>query len=100
MSSSYESTYRTGSTVRDVLRFLCDASYAVLPRDAAHRLGELEKNLWGGLRWFADKNIEWIDESLRRGDRLREEWRRATAPPSPGAAGGQGPTPGGPATSV
>ncbi len=37
-------------TVCGALRFLGDASYAVLPRDLAHQLGELKKNFWSGLR--------------------------------------------------
>ena len=72
----------------DALRFLCDASFAVLPRDAAQKLGEFEKNFWGGVRWFAEKSIERIDISLAAADWLRNEWRsRAEAPPTPAAEG-------------
>jgi hypothetical protein len=48
-------------------------------------LGEFEKNFWGGVRWFAEKNIGWIDDSLAAAERLREEWRSrcATTPPGP-----------------
>ncbi len=97
MNSSNDPRYKTGNPVCDALRFLCDASFAVLPRDAAQKLGEFEKNLWGGLRWFAEKNMSWVDESLEAADRLREEWnsRRASsntttdAPHAPeGSAGG------------
>lgn len=98
MNSSKDPRYNTGDTFCDALRFLSDASYAVLPRDWAQRLGEFEKNLWGGVRWFADKSVGWIDESLDAADRLREEWTRRCdadarsndAPPSQteGAAGG------------
>jgi len=90
MNGTNDPRYNTGNPVCDALRFVCDASFAVLPRDAAHRLGELEKNFWGGLRWFAEKNMNWVDESLAAADRLREEWNRrragetyATTPPSP-----------------
>lgn len=87
MTNMNDSRYNTGNTVCDALRFLCDASFAVLPRDVARQIGEFEKNLWGGVRRFAEKNIGWIDESLAAGDRLREEWRRpATARPA-----GEGP---------
>jgi hypothetical protein len=55
---------------------MCDASFAILPRDVAHRLGEFEKNFWGSVRWFADKQVGWIDDSLKGADRLREEWQR------------------------
>ena len=96
-SDNNDPRYKTGNPVCDALRFLCDASFAVLPRDAAHKLGEFEKNFWGGVRWFADKNVSWVDESLAAGDRLREEWnnrRRGTTytdpttPPAEGPAGG------------
>jgi len=64
-----------GGNVCDVLRYLCDASYAVLPKDVAHQLGELKKNFLGGVRWVIEKDIEWIDARIAGGDRLREEWR-------------------------
>lgn len=76
MESTKDPRYNTGNPVCDALRFLCDASYAVLPRDAAQKLGEFEKNLWGSVRWFSDKSMGWIDESLAAADRLREEWGR------------------------
>lgn len=82
-----DSRYKTGNPVCDALRFLCDAKYAVLPRDVAERLGEFEKNIFGGLRWFAEKNIEWIDESLLAAERLRAEWRRRNATPPPPTEG-------------
>jgi hypothetical protein len=84
--------YNTGDSLKDIWRFFCDASFAVFPRDIAHQLGEFEKNVWGGVRCFAEKNLEWIDEALAGGDRLREDWQRrretgATASdPTTGAA--------------
>jgi hypothetical protein len=87
MTDTNDPRYKTGNPLCDALRFVCDASFAVLPPDAARQLGEFEKNLWGGLRWFAEKNIRWIDESLDAADRLRAEWqsRRDTPPPPPPA---------------
>lgn len=79
MIDTNDSRYKTGNPICDAVRFLCDASFAVLPRDAAHQLGEFEKNFWGGLRWFAEKSAVRIDESLAAADRLREEWRRRNA---------------------
>ena len=79
MIDTNDSRYKTGNPVCDAMRFLCDASFAVLPRDAAHHLGEVEKNFWGGLRWVAEKSVTRIDESLAAADRLREEWRRRNA---------------------
>jgi hypothetical protein len=80
MIDTNDSRYKTGNPIFDAMRFLCDASFAVLPRDTAHHLGEFEKNFWGSVRWFADKSITRIDESLAAADRLREEWRRRNAP--------------------
>jgi hypothetical protein len=90
MADKYQ-RYKSGNPVCDAFRFLCDASFAVLPRDAAHKLGEFEKNFWGGVRWFAEKNIERIDVSLAFADWLRNEWQsraeraatEATAGPEP-----------------
>jgi hypothetical protein len=82
MADKYQ-RYKGGNPVCDALRFLCDASFAVLPHDCAHKLGDFEKNFWGGVRWFAEKSIERIDESLAAADWLREEWKqRRTAPPT------------------
>lgn len=76
MAEIYDSSDRRCDTLGDALRFLCDASYAVLPRDAAHQLGEFQKNFWGGVRWLAEQRIDWITERVAGGDKLREEWRR------------------------
>ena len=83
MADTNDTRYKTGNPICDAVRFLCDASFAVLPPDAARQLGEFEKNIWGGLRWFAEKNIRWIDESLDAAERLRAEWRRKSEPTTP-----------------
>ena len=94
-SDNKDPRYNTGNPVCDALRFLCDASFAVLPRDAAYKLGEFEKNFWGGVRWCAERSIECIDEALAGGDRLREEWqrRRAADETATGDAATGGPAP-------
>ena len=84
--------YNTGDSLKDAFRFLFDASFAVLPRDTAHRLGEFEKNFWGGVRWAAERSIECIDEALAGGDRLREEWQRRRAPRTATTTDAGGPT--------
>ena len=86
MNGTNDPRYNTGDSLKDVWHFLCDAKFAIFPRDAAHSLADFEKNFWGGLRWFADKNVEWIDEALAGGDRLREEWRRKCQTPPAAAA--------------
>jgi hypothetical protein len=92
MEGTKDPRYKTGNPVCDALRFLCDASFAVLPRDAAQKLGEFEKNFWGGVRWFADKNIGWVDESLAAADRLRDEWARRRTTTTAAAAEEPAPT--------
>jgi hypothetical protein len=86
MADTHDPRYNSGNPVCDAARFLSDATFAVLPADAARQLGEFEKNFWGGVRWLAEKKIEWINDSLAAADRLRERWRRghdATATPGP-----------------
>ncbi|HEV2912655.1 MAG TPA: hypothetical protein VGX92_05005 [Pyrinomonadaceae bacterium] len=96
MEETKETAYTTGAkTVCDALRYLCDASYAVLPKDVAHQLGEFKKNLLSGMRWVIEKDIEWVDARIAGGDRLREEWRRATAASSASAATGESEATGG-----
>ena len=63
--------------VCDAFRYLGDVSYAVLPSDMAHNLGEFKKSFLRNVRELIDKDIEWIDERVAGGDRLREEWKRA-----------------------
>jgi hypothetical protein len=78
MQETKETAHSAGAkTVFDALRYLCDASYAVLPKDVAHQLGELKKNFLSGMRRVIDKDIEWVEARVAGGDRLREEWRRA-----------------------
>ncbi|HYO92057.1 MAG TPA: hypothetical protein VEQ40_10490 [Pyrinomonadaceae bacterium] len=83
-----ESPYCTGNPVCDALRFLGDASYAVLPEDVAHQVGEMKKNVLGCVRWLVDKKIEWVEARVAGGDRLREEWRRGSRDAATNAGGG------------
>lgn len=61
--------------VCDGLRQIGDFSYAILPKDVAHSLGDLKKALLSQFRCFVDWEVGWIDERVAGGDRLREEWR-------------------------
>ena len=69
--------------VCDGLRQIGDFSYAILPRDLAHALGDVKKAMLSTIRSAVDWEIEWIDDRVAGGDRLRDEWRekcrRATA---------------------
>ena len=61
--------------VFDGLRQIGDFSYAILPKNMAHSLANLKKTvlteLTGALQW----EMEWIDNRVAGGDKLREEWR-------------------------
>lgn len=85
MPETNESPNSPLNAVKDALRYLGEASYAILPEDIAHRLAEVERAFWGGVRGLVDKELKWIDERLEGGDRLREEWRRGrTSRPAAG----------------
>lgn len=60
----------------DALRYLGDASYAILPKDVAHNLGDLKKSFLTTIRNLIDKDIEWVDARVAGGDRVREEWKQ------------------------
>ena len=61
--------------VCDGLRQIGDFSYAILPKDVAHALGDLKKSLLSQMRSCLEWEISWIDQRVAGGDRLREEWR-------------------------
>ena len=72
----------------DFLRYVGDASYAILPEDVAHKLGEIKKIFLEGVRSLIDKEIEWTEGRVAGGDRLRQEWRRACRRDESSAGGG------------
>lgn len=79
MQETTESTSNTECNVVnelcDALRYLGDASYAILPKDIAHNLGDLKKSFLSTIRSLIDKDIEWVEARVSGGDRLREEWQ-------------------------
>lgn len=75
MPSTNESSNSPVEAIKDALRYLGDASYAILPEDVAHRLAGLKKSFLSGVRCVVDKDMEWIDARVAGGDRLREKWR-------------------------
>ena len=87
MSEKKTSEYCEFNSVCDAVRFLGDFGYAILPKDLAHQVGDLNKTLLGGMRWLIDKKIEWIDARLEGGDKLREEWQASCKRASENAAG-------------
>ena len=80
MQETTESTSNTESNIVnelcDALRYLGDASYAILPKDVAHNLGDLKKSFLSTIRSLIDKDIEWVEARVSGGDRLREEWQQ------------------------
>src|ERR1700704_770342 len=60
----------------DALRYVGDVSYAILPKDVAHNLGDVKKSFLGTIRTLIDKDIEWVDARVAGGDRVREEWKQ------------------------
>ena len=57
------------------LRQIGDCSYAILPKDIAHTVAGINKallgNLTNALRW----QMEWIDDRVAGGDKMRDKWR-------------------------
>ena len=76
------------NAVCDGLRQIGDFSYAILPKDLAHAVGDLNKAVLSSVRSALECQIYWIDERVAGGDRLRDEWRekcrRETTTPEPG----------------
>jgi hypothetical protein len=75
-----EETKETGKAVVDelcdALRYMGDVSYAILPKDMAHDLGDLKKSFLKTVRTLIDKDIEWVDARVAGGDRVRAEWQQ------------------------
>lgn len=77
MSEARETVDNACNAVCDALRYLGDASYAILPPNVAHELGDFKKKFLNNVCTLIEKDIEWIDARVAGGDRLREEWKNA-----------------------
>ena len=76
--------------VCDGLRQIGDFSYAIMPRDLAHALADVKKAVLSSVRSGIDWEIDWINDRVAGGDRLRDEWReqcRRTAADEPEVGG-------------
>ena len=60
----------------DALRYIGDVSYAILPRDLAHSVGDLKKSFLTTIRSLIDKDIEWFEARVAGGDKVRDEWQQ------------------------
>jgi hypothetical protein len=63
------------SAVCDGLKQIGDFSYAIMPKELAHAVGDLKKALLSQIRGALEWEIGWVDERVAGGDRLRDEWR-------------------------
>jgi hypothetical protein len=57
------------------LRQIGDCSYAILPKDIAHLVAGLKKALLTQLTTALQLEMEWIDDRVAGGDKLRDKWR-------------------------
>ena len=60
---------------KDGLRQIGDCSYAVMPKDIAHSLAAFKKAVLVQITTCLQWEMEWIDDRVAGGDKLREEWR-------------------------
>ena len=60
--------------VMDGVRRIDEACYAIMPKDLAHAVADLNKAVLNQFRELIDWKIRWNEEVLEGGDRMREEW--------------------------
>ena len=75
MEDTRDPLRNAAEAVCDGLRQIGDFTYAIMPRDIAHALGDLKKAVLSQVRSCVDWEIEWIGDRVAGGDKLREEWR-------------------------
>jgi hypothetical protein len=63
------------TAVCDGLKQIGDFSYAIMPKELAHAVGDLKKALLSQMRRCIDWDIEWVNERVAGGDRLRDQWQ-------------------------
>ena len=63
------------NAICDGLRQIGDFSYAILPKDVAHAVGDLNKAILSTVRSAVESQIYWVDDRVAGGDKMREEWR-------------------------
>jgi hypothetical protein len=69
----------------DALRYIGDCTYAILPEELAHNVGDLKKAFLSTIRSLIDKDIEWVEARVAGGDKLRQEWHEKWCDKSEGA---------------
>ena len=64
------------NAVWDGMRQMGDFSYAILPKDLAHACADFNKAILSQIRCLVDWEMQWTDDRVAGGDKLREEWRQ------------------------
>jgi hypothetical protein len=75
MEEARNAAHCVSDAVCDGLRQIGDFSFAILPKDLAHALGDLKKAVLSEIRSAVDWETQWIDDRVAGGDKLREEWK-------------------------
>lgn len=75
MEQTRNSANCVGDALCDGLKQIGDFSFAILPKDMAHALGDLKKAVLAQVRCAIDWESQWIDERVAGGDKLRDEWK-------------------------
>jgi hypothetical protein len=73
------------AAVCEGLKQIGDFSYAIMPKDVAHAVGDLKKACLTQLRGCIDWEIDWVENRVAGGDRLRDEWREKCRTEAPAA---------------
>ena len=75
MQESRDPIRDVAGAVLDGLRQIGDCSYAILPKDLAHSLAGFKKAMLVQLTTALQWEMEWIDNRVAGGDKLRDKWR-------------------------
>jgi len=74
MEGTKDPIRNVAEAVCDGLKQIGDFTYAVLPRDIAHALGDFKRAFWSQVKDAIDREIDWTEARVAGGDRLRDEW--------------------------
>ena len=75
MQEGRDPVREVAEAVCDGFRQIGDISYAILPKNIAHTLADFKKAVLTELTTAFQWQMEWIDNRVAGGDKLREEWR-------------------------
>lgn len=75
MEQCEERLHDAADAVCDAFNQIGDFSYAIMPRELAHAVGDLKKAVLSSLRGAIDWEIGWIDARVSGGDKIRSEWQ-------------------------